>query len=188
MEENDGFIYGLDEIKHKGVALGYISEDGIDWGGDKADTVKIYAAQVKGAPVKKITKKGATNTLTFKMIQLIGKNCAQVMGGAADADGSYTPPAKFDGVEGTLDIKCDSGHTVRIFNASLSGAIKGKISGGEVLSLDCEVEMLEPVGGGQLYKIFPPGVTIPELPAVQKAMMTMSLQNDEQSSDSSDEG
>ncbi|MGL5682637.1 MAG: hypothetical protein ACRDDZ_06205 [Marinifilaceae bacterium] len=154
---NDGYIYGLDTFKKGSTALGFISEDGIDWGGDKATFVKVHAAQVKTGPVKKIVQKQATNVLSFKMIQLIPDNCIAVIGGTKDNKG-YTPPVSFSGIEDKFDIKCDSGHTIRIYKGSLSGEIRGKINGAEILGIDCELEMLAPDDGGALYKIFDPGV------------------------------
>lgn len=156
--ENDGFIYGLDLFKFGGKELGYISEDGLEWGGDKPEKVKINAAQVKGGPVKVITKGNGTNVITFKLIQLLGQNCKDVMGGEVDDKGTYTPPLRVEDLEGAADIKCDSGHTIRIFRGNLSTKISGKISGGEVLGIDCEFEVLQPADGSAAYKIFSPGV------------------------------
>lgn len=155
---NDGFIYGLDLLKFGEKELGYISEDGLEWGGDKAEKVKINAAQVKNGPVKIITKGTGTNVITFKLIQLIGANCKDVMGGEVDEDGTYTPPVKVENLEGKVDVKCDSGHTIRIFNGSLSAKPAGKISGSELFSIDCELEMLAPADGTAPYKIYAPGV------------------------------
>lgn len=77
---NDGLTYGLDQFKFNNQVLGYISEEGLAWGGDKPEKVKINAAQVKAGPVKIITKNGGTNVITFKLIQLDGPHCEAVMG------------------------------------------------------------------------------------------------------------
>lgn len=166
---NDGFMYGLDSFIFAKKELGYISEEGLAWGGDKPEKVKINAAQVKGAPVKVITKNSGTNVITFKLIQLKGENCKVVMGGELDEDGSYTPPVKPVDLEGPADIKCDSGHTIRIFKGSLSAKPTGNINGSEVLAIECELEMMAPDDGGAPYKTFPPGVTPPEEPPVDPA-------------------
>lgn len=165
---NDGFMYGLDVFTFKTKELGYISEEGLAWGGDKPEKVKINAAQVKTGPVKVITKNSGSQLISFKLIQLLGENCKVVMGGEVAADGSYTPPVKLSDLEGQADIKCDSGHTIRVYKGSLSAKPAGNINGSEVLALECEMEMLVPDDGGPLYKIFAPGVTpsdTPETPA-----------------------
>lgn len=159
--ENDGFMYGLDAFTFNKKVLGYISEEGLNWGGDKPEKVKINAAQIKSGPVKVITKNSGSQLITFKLIQLKAENCKDVMGGEAAVDGSYTPPAKLADIEALADIKCDSGHTIRIYKGSLSAKPAGNINGSEVLALECELEMLVPDGGGAPYKIFAPGV-VPE--------------------------
>lgn len=107
--------YGLDQFKFGEQVLGYISEEGLAWGGDKPEKVKINAAQIKGGPVKVITKNNGTNVITFKLIQLDGAHCKDVMGGTVAADGTYTPPEKVEDLVGVADIKCASGHTIRVF-------------------------------------------------------------------------
>lgn len=154
---NDGFIYGLDVFKFGGTELGYISEEGLAWGGDKPEKVKINAAQVKSGPVKIITKNSGNQLISFKLIQLLGANCKTVMGGEVDEKGNYTPPVKVMDLEGLADIKCDSGHTIRVFKGSLSAKPAGNINGGEVLAMECELEMLVPDDGSAVYKIYAPG-------------------------------
>lgn len=158
------FIYGLDSLTFMKKELGYISEEGLQWGGDKPEKVKINAAQVKTGPVKIITKNAGTQLISFKLIQLDGENCKAVMGGEVGEDGTYTPPVAVSDLEGVADIKCDSGHTIRVFNGSLSAKPAGNINGSEVLKLECELEMMVPVGGGAPYKIYEPGVVPPVLP------------------------
>ena len=55
---NDGYMMLLDAIYFNGKKIGNVSDDGIDWGGDAAEYIKLFAAQVRNAPVKKIKKKG----------------------------------------------------------------------------------------------------------------------------------
>ena len=78
---NDGYMMLLDAIYFDGKKIGNVSEDGIDWGGDAAEYIKLFAAQVRNAPVKKIKKKDATNLLKFTLIELVPQNCKDVMGG-----------------------------------------------------------------------------------------------------------
>ena len=65
---NDGYMMLLDAIYFNGKKIGNVSDDGIDWGGDAAEYIKLFAAQVRNAPVKKIKKKDATNLLKFSYI------------------------------------------------------------------------------------------------------------------------
>lgn len=44
---NDGYIMLLDAVYFNGVKLGNIAEDGVEWGGDAAEYIKLYAAQVR---------------------------------------------------------------------------------------------------------------------------------------------
>lgn len=162
---NDGLTYGLDKFTFNSKVLGYISEEGLAWGGDKPEKVKINAAQVKTGPVKVITKNNGTNLITFKLIQLKGENCKDVMGGEVSTDGVYTPPAKVADITGPADIKCDSGHTIRVFNGSLSAKPAGNINGSEVLAIECELEILAAADGGAAYKIYPPEVDPEAKPA-----------------------
>lgn len=134
---NDGLTFGLDQFKFNNQVLGYISEEGLAWGGDKPEKVKINAAQVKSGPVKIIVKNNGTNVITFKLIQLDGAHCKDVMGGTVAADGTYTLPEKVEDLVGVVDIKCASGHTIRVFNGSLSTKLSGNINGSEVLAILC---------------------------------------------------
>lgn len=134
---NDGLTFGLDQFKFNNQVLGYISEEALAWGGDKPEKVKINAAQVKSGPVKIIVKNNGTNVITFKLIQLDGAHCKDVMGGTVAADGTYTPPEKVEDLVGVADIKCASGHTIRVFNGSLSTKLSGNINGSEVLAILC---------------------------------------------------
>ena len=97
--------------------------------------------------------------ITFKLIQLDGAHCKDVMGGTVAADGTYTPPATVEDLVGVADIKCASGHTIRVFNGSLSAKLSGNINGSEVLAIECELEVLAPADGGAGYAIYPPAVT-----------------------------
>ena len=67
---NDGLTFGLDQFKFNSQVLGYISEEGLAWGGDKPEKVKINAAQVKSGPVKIITKNNGTNVTQYFFTKL----------------------------------------------------------------------------------------------------------------------
>ncbi len=137
------FVYGLDQFKFENVDLGYISEEGLAWGGDKPEKVKINAAQVKSGPVKIITKNSGTNVITFKLIELDAANCVKVMGGSSTS-GVFTPDTKQLELTGKAEITCGSGHLITIPSASLSAKFTGNINGSEVLAIECELEMLAP--------------------------------------------
>ncbi len=64
---NDGYIMLLDALVFNNKKIGVISDDGIDWGGDSAEYIKLWGAQVRTAPVKKIKKKDGTNILKFTL-------------------------------------------------------------------------------------------------------------------------
>lgn len=154
---NDGYISGLDSFKIGETALGDIHEDGIGFGGEKPGKVKVYAAQKKKGPAKVLDGKPGSTVLAFRLMQLDGTNCKAVLGGTVAANGAYTPPAKFSGIEGVFNIKCDSGHMIRIYKGSMSGMLGGKINSNETLTIDCEVEVMEDAAG-KTWEIFPPGV------------------------------
>lgn len=88
---NDGYMMLLDAIYFDGKKIGNVSEDGIDWGGDAAEYIKLFAAQVRNAPVKKIKKKDATNLLKFTLIELVPQNCKDVMGGEVNGTNGKLP-------------------------------------------------------------------------------------------------
>ena len=156
--KNDGYIYGLDVFKFKGFKVGNITEDGIDWAGDKQEKVKLMAAQVKTGPVKIIKKNNGTNVLTFKVFQLDGTNCATLLGGTVDsATGAYTPSKELVNLQGAAEIVCGSGHVISIPNADLVAQLKGKISGTEAFGIECELEILAPTDDSvAAYTITPP--------------------------------
>ena len=52
-----------------------------------------------------------------------------------------------------------AGHTIRVFNGSLSAKLSGNINGSEVLAIECELEVLASANGGASYAIYPPEVT-----------------------------
>lgn len=155
--QNDGYISGLDSLMIGTTALGDIHEDGLSFGGEKPGKIKLYAAQKKKGPSKVLNGKPGSTLISFRLLQLDGINCKAILGGTIAANGAYTPPDKFAGIEAKFDIKCDSGHTIRLYKGSLSGQLGGKINSGETLTIDCEIELLEDASG-KTWEIFPPGV------------------------------
>lgn len=142
---NDGYIMLLDALIFNGVKIGNISDEGIDWGGDSAEYIKLWAAQVRNAPVKKIKKKDGTNILKFTLIELIPENCAAVMGGTVTGD-RWDAPANSVTLEGPLKILAGTGQTIDIRSMTLDGLVRGKIGGDSALGIECELEMVSQPG------------------------------------------
>lgn len=157
---NDGYIMLLDSIEFGGVQIGNIADDGIDWGGDAAEYIKLFAAQVHTGPVKKLLKKGATNLLKFNLIELLPKHCQTVMGGEVAGD-AWKAPSENVNLEGPVKIRCGTGQTIEIPKAALGGAVRGKIGGDEALHIECELEILQPSDGSAPFSIAPttPGIS-----------------------------
>lgn len=151
--ENDGYIMLLDALFFDGLRIGSVSDAGIDWGGDKAEYIKLYAAQVRSAPVKKIKKKDATNVLAFTLIELLPENCRAVMGGTVDG-GRWDAPEEQISLEGPVKILAGTGQTIEIGKAALDAAVRGKLGGDSPLGIDCELEMVKPDKGGSPFSIY----------------------------------
>lgn len=149
---NDGYIVLLDAVYFNGKKIGNISEEGIDWGGDAAEYLKIFAAQVRNAPVKKIKKKDATNVLKLRLIELIPQNCQDIMGGTITGT-KWEAPSGSVMLTGPLKILCGTGQTIEIKNMTLDGNVRGKIGGDEPLGIDCELEMMSPADGSSPFSI-----------------------------------
>ena len=153
-KENDGIITLLDALIFNGKKIGYISEDGLDWGGDAAEYIRIWAAQKRNAPVKKIKKKDATNVITFNLIELRPENCRDVMGGTV-TEGRWDYPTGSVLLEGPARILSGTGQTIDIGNVSLDAAIRGTLGGDDPLRIECEMEMQQPAGGSSPLSIYP---------------------------------
>lgn len=147
---NDGYMMLLDAIYFNGKKIGNISEDGLDWGGESAEYIKLVAAQVRNAPVKKIKKKDATNLLKFKLIELIPENCKDVMGGTVVGT-KWDAPAESVSLEGALRIICGTGQTIEVKRMTLDGVVRGKIGSNEPMGIECEMDMLRPLDGGSPF-------------------------------------
>ena len=151
---NDGYMMLLDAIFFNGKKIGNVSEDGIDWGGDAAEYIKLFAAQVRNSPVKKIKKKDATNLLKFTLIELIPENCKDVMGGTVDGT-KWEAPAETVSLEGPLKIICGTGQTIEVKRMALDGAVRGKIGGDDPLGIECEMDMLRPLDAVPFISVTP---------------------------------
>ena len=151
---NDGYMLLLDALFFDNKKIGDIADKGADWGGDDTEYTKLFAAQKRTAPVKKIKKKDATNLLSFSMIQLVAQNCADLMGGSVEGE-KWNAPSESVQKEGPVKILCGTGQTIEICRASLDGAVRGNIGGDTALAIDTKLEVLTPTGGGSPYSIYP---------------------------------
>lgn len=163
---NDGYIMLLDSIAFNGKKIGNISDEGIDWGGEAAEYIKLWAAQVRNAPVKKIKKKDGTNVLKFTLIELVATNCAAVMGGVVNGE-RWDAPANSVTLEGPLKILAGTGQTIEIKKMTLDGLVRGKIGGDSALGIECELEMVNPEDGGSPFSMYP---TVPFISATPTSL------------------
>lgn len=164
--ENDGYIMLLDALMFNNKKIGVISDEGIDWGGDSAEYIKLWGAQVRNAPVKKIKKKDGTNVLKFTLIELLPQNCADVMGGSVTGE-RWDAPANAVSLCGPLKILAGTGQTIEIKNMTLDGLVRGKIGGDTPLGIECELEMVKPTDGSSPFSMYP---TVPSISATPTAL------------------
>ena len=157
--QNDGIMMLLDAVYFNNKKVGLITEDGIDWGGNEAEFINVYAAQFRKAPVKKIKTKDATNLITFNMFELVPQNCADLLGGNVSGE-KWDAPSESVSLEGPLSIKCGTGQTISIKNVSLDGSVRGGLGGEKKLGIECSMEMLTPADGGSPFSL---GVTKPSI-------------------------
>ena len=68
MAELDGIILHLAKLTVNNKEIGLISEEGVDWGGEKPQFTEVVAAQTRSV-VKKLLKKAGTNVMAFKLIE-----------------------------------------------------------------------------------------------------------------------
>lgn len=143
MAELDGIILHLAKLTVAGKEIGYISEEGVDWGGDEPQFTEVTAAQTRSV-VKKILKKAGTNVMTFKLIQLNVANLVNVMGGKADSGNAakWMAPNAPVTIEGALKIETVTGQIIESPKVTLDGAIRGTIGGDTPLSVDATITIL----------------------------------------------
>lgn len=154
---NDGYIALLDAVYFDGKRMGNLSEDGLDWGGQDPQKFQLFAAQVRGNPVKVIQIRAATNELTGKMIELVAKNCMMLLGGRENPDtGGWIAPASSGVLEGPLKILAGTGQTIDIKWMSLSTSyMRGGLGGEKTLGIQFTLDMLTPTDGSDPYEIYP---------------------------------
>jgi len=151
--QNDGFIYGLDKFYFNKKESGYISEDGVQAGGDQATTTDIRAAQVQNAVVKTLLTTPGSKTFTLNLIELTPQHVVDVFGGTTTG-GAYSAPREETPLEGPALIECVSGHKIAIPRANLTANLAGAINLGGTLQIACTLKVLMPETGSP-WKILP---------------------------------
>lgn len=152
---NQGYLMLLDAIYFAGKRVGYISEDGLDWGGEDAQTVALWAAQVRTNPVLDLETRAATNDITGKLIELVPENCVDIMGGKAVGD-EWQMPSNSIRVEGELKILTGTGQTILLKRASLRASkIRGGLGGENTLGIEFGLKVLAPLDGSSPGSIKP---------------------------------
>lgn len=165
MVKNDGIIMLLDAVYFNGKLIGYISDEGLDWSGEDEKKVEVNASQRRDAPIKELVTRGATNEVSFNMIELIPENLQAILGGNVVGD-RWDAPSTTVVSEGELKVLCGTGHTVLYPKGSMSGKIRGKIGGDQPLYIATKVKGLK-VEGKPALSIFP---TVEELSSETKAL------------------
>lgn len=129
IQTNDGYLMLLDAVYFNGRRMGNISEEGLDWGGEDAQTVELWAAQIRTSPVLDIETRAATNEITGKMIEMVPQNCVDLMGGKVAGE-EWQMPASSMRVEGDMRILTGTGKTVKLKRVSLRASkIRGGLGG-----------------------------------------------------------
>lgn len=144
------FVHGLKQLKFGGKVIGYISEEGLDWGGDDPTTIDVFAAQVPGAPVKQLVDNPGTDVIKFDLIQLNAQNIADVMGGTVQGT-TWKAPAVKTPKEGTFEVLTQSGHKIDGGKCSLMAKPNGKVKGKELFKISCTMTILS--SGDSPYSI-----------------------------------
>ncbi|WP_303208678.1 hypothetical protein [Bacteroides oleiciplenus] len=150
-------IYGLNQVKFDGKEIGWIDEQGLQPAGTAPTQVDVYAAQVKDGPIATITSNPGKKAFTCNLIDLSTENLVNIIGGTKDANGNWEPPEKWEKTA-PMDISCDSGETIRFFNAKVTGNdFANGINSQGVLALGLNIELLKDDKGKSL-KIFAKGI------------------------------
>lgn len=136
------YVYGLKQLKFNSKTIGYISEDGVDWGGDEPTTVEVFAAQAPASPVIQLVDNPGTDVLEFNMIQLDANSLKDVLGGTVQGTAWNAPKSKAP-IVGAFEILTHSGHKISGGKASLLAAPKGKLKGKELFMIKCKMTILE---------------------------------------------
>lgn len=153
----DGLIFGLAHLMFKGKEIGLISEEGLQPAGSAPSTTDIYAAQIKDGPVVTLTTNPGKKAFSATLIQLNAESLVNVVGGTKDAKGGWEPPEKWEAT-GVMDVKTDSGQTLRFYNAKVTGSdFANGINSSNLLGLSLTIELLKDADGKRM-KLFAEGI------------------------------
>lgn len=145
----------LDAVYFNGLRIGNISEDGITWGGEEAQTIELWAAQIRTNPVKEVRTRDATNEITGKMIECVARSLKTLLGGTVTGD-RWDAPAESLITEGDMKILTGTGATIDIRRATLrTSNMRGGLGGENTLGVEFGFKILTPLDGGSPYSIYP---------------------------------
>lgn len=154
-EEYGGYLALLDAVYFDGLLIGNISDDGLAFGGEDAQTFELWAAQVRTAPVDEIETRAATSEITGKMIELIPANLVTLLGGKADGD-KWAAPASSIIKEGPLKILTGTGGTIDMRRVKLRVTpLRGGLGGEDTVGMNFSFKMVSPKDAGSPYSIYP---------------------------------
>lgn len=154
-EEYGGYLALLDAIYFDGVLIGNISDEGLSFAGDDAQTFEVWAAQIREAPVDEIETRAATSEVTGKMIEMIPQACQGLAGGKIEA-GKWYAPARSIMREGNLKILTGTGGTMDMHRAKLRVTPpRGGLGGDNTVGMNFAFKMLSPKDGSSPYSIYP---------------------------------
>lgn len=169
IQRNDGYLMLLDAVYFRGRRIGNISEEGLDWGGEDAQTTELWAAQIRTNPVLDIETRAATNEITGKMIEMVPQNCVDLMGGTVNGE-EWIMPASSMRLEGDVRILTGTGKTINLKRASLRAAsIRGGLGGENVLGIEFGLKVLTPLDGSS------PGSILPTEPFIEAEPASLSF-------------
>lgn len=135
------YVHGLKQLKFNSKTIGYINEEGVDWGGDEPTTVKVFAAQMPTTAVCELIDNPGSDVLSFDLIQLDAQSLADVMGGKVKGT-SWEAPAIKAPIVGAFEILTHSGHKIAGGKASLVAYPRGKLKGKELFVVHCMLTIL----------------------------------------------
>lgn len=138
---HDGYIHGLVSVEFEGKELGLLSEDGLDWGGNKPTTVQIYSAQQPLAPVKSLVDRGGSDVISGYLINLRPEVLKHLFGGEV-AGNKWTAPKSQTMREGAFAIRTQDGTTIADGKCTLLAKFEGKLKHNEVLKVYIELTIL----------------------------------------------
>lgn len=138
---HDGYIHGLVSVEFEGKELGLISEEGLDWGGNKPTSVQIYSAQQPLAPVKSLVDRGGSDVISGYIINLRPEVLKHVFGGEVTAN-KWTAPKTQVMREGSFVLRTQDGVAISEGKCTFLAKIEGKLKHNEVLKIYFELSII----------------------------------------------